>query len=72
MRLPIPPVGRVDVEPFLRFGIDPCMIDAPACEHERMRAAVVEHRQLKIAVERRGGNDLPHHFLDKAGKAAAP
>lgn len=53
-------MGRVDVEPLARLRLGPAAIDAPARKNQSMRAVAIDHGELKIAVERRAGNGLPH------------
>src|SRR5690348_13360584 len=56
---PLVPVGR---EPRLGLRVDPSAENAPAREHESVRAVVVDDGQLKVAVERRVGYRLPPHL----------
>jgi hypothetical protein len=53
-------MGRADGDLFLGFHLDPAFQSTPAWEHKRVRAVVVNDGNLKIAVERRGGDRLPH------------
>lgn len=49
------------VDAFLGLGIDPTTKDASGWKRERVRAVIIDDGQLKIAVERRGGDWFPLH-----------
>jgi hypothetical protein len=52
------------VNQLLRFGMYPAARNLTACEDERVgRSIPVDHGELKIAVERCGGYQLPHEAL---------
>src|SRR5664279_5119716 len=53
--LPLAPMGRPHIQPFLGLDLHPTVENAAAREHERMRAIVIDDGQLNVAVERRGG-----------------
>jgi len=50
------------LDPLFSFRIDPAAKDAARRERERVRAVIVDDRDLKIAAERRGQNRLPVHM----------
>lgn len=56
-------MGRPHVDPLLGFGIDPPGENPAARKHERVRALAVEDGELKVAVEGRAGDRLPHARL---------
>ena len=58
--LPLAPMSRPHVQPFLGFHFHPAVEYAAAREYERVRAVIIDDGQLKVAVERRSGNLLPH------------
>lgn len=51
---------RPHVQPFLGLRFHPAVENAAARKHECVRAIIVDDGQFEIAVERRGGNLLPH------------
>jgi hypothetical protein len=53
-------VRRADIDPLFRGDVHPSIGDAAAWENKRMLACLVEHRKLKVAIEGRGCNRLPH------------
>jgi hypothetical protein len=53
-------VRRADIDPLFRCDVHPSIEDAAAWENKRMLACLVEHGKLKIAIEGRGCNRLPH------------
>jgi hypothetical protein len=57
---PVAPMSRPHVQPFLGFHFHPAVEYAAAREYERVRAVIIDDGQLKVAVERSGGNLLPH------------
>ena len=61
MALPFPPMRGMNLDPLPAFRIDPSSQHAPAGEDERMRHASVDHRELKVPIERSSGNRLPIH-----------
>jgi hypothetical protein len=42
---------RMDIDPLMRFGIDPIAIDEAAREYEGVRAAVINHGKFQITAE---------------------
>jgi len=62
---------RADVEPRFGCRLDPSAQNAAAREHKSMCLASVEHRQFKLAVERRGGYRLPLRALIVGGYRSA-
>lgn len=52
-----------EVNPLPACCFDPSAEDAPAGEDEHMHLAAVEHSQFKVAIERRGGYELPVHLI---------
>jgi hypothetical protein len=52
------------LDPLLVGGIHPAAKNAPAREHQRMRAIAVDDRQLEITVEGRSRDWLPHAAID--------
>ena len=60
--LPFSPVGWVNFDPLLGCSVYPAAKDTPAGEHQCVRrAAFVEDRQRKVAVEGRCRYWLPFH-----------
>ena len=58
---------RTDIEPLARLRLGPAANDPPARKNQGVRAGAIDHRKLKVAIERRAGNSLPHFW-----KSAAP
>jgi len=54
--------AHVDRGSLLR--VNPSTQNAPTREHQRVRALRVEDGQLKIPVERGGGDRVPHAYAD--------
>ena len=69
--LPLAPMGRPHIQPFLGLDLHPAVENAAAREHERMRAIVIDDGQLNVAVERRGGYLLPHRVSLQAESTGA-
>ena len=65
--LPFAPMSRPHVQPFLGFHFHPAVEYAAAREYERVRAVIIDDGQLKVAVERRSGNLLPHRGMFGCG-----
>ena len=61
--MPFAPMRRPHVQPFLGFRFHPAVENAAARKHQRVRAIVIDDGQFEIAVERRGGNMLPHREM---------
>ena len=55
-------MGRLNVDLVLGFRFDPAAEDAAAWKGERVHAIIIDHGQLKVAVERRAGYSLPLHI----------
>ena len=55
-------MSRPHVQPFLGLHFHPAVEYAAAREYERVRSIIIDDGQLKVAVERRGGDRLPLHM----------
>lgn len=53
---------RVHVQLLLRLRVHPAVDDPAAGKNQRVRAILVEHGELQVAVERRCGHGLPHFY----------
>ena len=56
-------MGRPHIEPLLGLYLHPAVENAAARKHQRMRTVIVDDGQFEIAIERRGGNVLPHRGM---------
>ena len=56
-------MGRPQLDRLLRLRIDPAVQDPAAWEHEGMRLITVDDGKLKLAIERRRRNGLPHRRI---------
>jgi hypothetical protein len=63
--LPFPPMRGMNLNRLLTFGPNPSAQNAPTWKYERMRLAPVDHRELKVPIERSSGNRLPIHWGSK-------
>ena len=60
---PLPPMGRQQVYALLRFRIEPTAENASAREHQSVNLAALNNGKFKVAVKRRGKDELPLHRL---------
>jgi len=54
-------MGRADVDLLLGFGVDPPAGGAATGERESVRPIPIKDGELKLAIERCGGDRLPLH-----------
>jgi hypothetical protein len=57
---PLPPMRGIDLDPLLPGRIQPAAKDSTTREDERMHAVQVDHGELKITIEGRSRDGLPH------------
>ncbi len=57
----MPPMGRLDIDALLGFGIHPTAKDTAAWKCERVHTIIIDHGQFEVAIKRRGGYGLPFH-----------
>lgn len=61
--IPLPPMRRVHVDPFLGLRVDPSIKRATARKHQRVRTVALDDGELKITTVWRSGYGLPHSKL---------